>query len=82
MKLKIISCAAIALFAWPTLASAADRIAFGSTALQSVHYTYSAAATKAINDKSGDKVQINLIATGGAVDNLERIRRFLTMGFV
>lgn len=56
-------------------AHAADRIAFGSTALKSVHYTYAAAATKAINEKSGDKVEITVISTGGAVDNLQRIGR-------
>lgn len=56
-------------------ATAADRIAFGSTALKSVHYTYAAAATNAINEHSGDKVQITVISTGGAVDNLQRIRR-------
>ena len=52
---------------------AADRIAFGTTALKSVHYTYAAAAAKAINEKSADKVDIPVISTGGAVDNLNRI---------
>ncbi|MAL77860.1 MAG: hypothetical protein CMN55_01920 [Sneathiella sp.] len=52
---------------------AADRIAFGTTALKSVHYTYAAAAAKAINEKSADKVDITVISTGGAVDNLNRI---------
>jgi hypothetical protein len=54
-------------------AQAADRIAFGTTALKSVHYTYAASAAKAINEKSGDKVDITVISTGGAVDNLKRI---------
>ncbi|SFU48333.1 TAXI family TRAP transporter solute-binding subunit [Halomonas korlensis] len=54
---------------------APERIAFGATALSSVHYTYSAAATKAINEKVGDKLEVTVMATGGAVDNLQRIRR-------
>lgn len=56
-------------------ALAADRIAFGTTALKSVHYTYGAAAAKAINEHSGDKVKLTVISTGGAVDNLNRIGR-------
>ncbi len=56
-------------------AGAAERIAYGTTALKSVHYTYAAAAAKAINEHSGDKVQLTVISTGGAVDNLKRISR-------
>jgi hypothetical protein len=55
--------------------AAPDRIAFGATALSSVHYTYAAAATKAVNEKVGDKLEVTVMATGGAVDNLQRIRR-------
>jgi hypothetical protein len=54
---------------------AADRVAFGATALSSVHFTYAASATKAINEKVGDKLEVTVMATGGAVDNLQRIRR-------
>src|SRR5690554_4080327 len=54
---------------------APERIAFGATALSSIHYTYSAAATKAINEKVGDRLEVTVMATGGAVDNLQRIRR-------
>lgn len=56
-------------------AHAADRIAFGTTALKSVHYTYGAAASRAINEHSGDQVEITVISTGGAVDNLSRLAR-------
>lgn len=58
----------------PDDANAIDRIAFGSTAISSVHYTYAAAATKAINDVS-DQVAVTVISTGGAVDNLQRLAR-------
>lgn len=58
-----------------TLAHAADRVAFGTTALSSIHYTYGAAAAKAINERSGDKVELTVISTGGAVDNLQRLGR-------
>ncbi len=56
-------------------AQAADRISFGSTGTKSVHYTYAVAATKAINTVSGDDVNVTVISTGGAVDNLARIAR-------
>jgi len=59
--------------AYPSLA--ADKILFGSTATTSSHYVYVVSAGKAINTVSGDKVNITVVATGGAVDNLERIRR-------
>lgn len=77
MKLRKITriaaaCAALALVG---AAQAQDRIAFGTTALKSVHYTYAAAAGKAINEHSGDKVAVTVISTGGAVDNLKRIDR-------
>ncbi|MDA7949310.1 MAG: TAXI family TRAP transporter solute-binding subunit [Hyphomicrobiaceae bacterium] len=75
MKLRICTAALSAMLILSGGAEAADRIAFGSTALKSVHYTYAAAATKAINDKSADKVQVTVISTGGAVDNLQRIAR-------
>ncbi|MCW0234563.1 MAG: TAXI family TRAP transporter solute-binding subunit [Ferrovibrio sp.] len=58
-----------------TQALASDRIAFGSTAIESVHYTYAVAAAKAINDSAGDKMNVTVIATGGAVDNLARLAR-------
>lgn len=61
--------------AMATAAAAQDRVAFGTTATSSVHYTYAAAAAKAINEHSSDKVQTTVIATGGAVDNLQRLRR-------
>lgn len=57
------------------IAHAADRIAYGTTALQSVHYTYGVAAAKAINQMAGDKVDVTVISTGGAVDNLARLAR-------
>ncbi|GMG84299.1 TAXI family TRAP transporter solute-binding subunit [Paralimibaculum aggregatum] len=56
-------------------AGAKDRIAFGTTALSSVHYTYSVAAAKAINEHESEALDVTVISTGGAVDNLQRIRR-------
>lgn len=56
-------------------AHAADRISFGSTGTKSVHYTYAVAATKAINTVSGKDVNVTVISTGGAVDNLARVAR-------
>ncbi len=56
-------------------AGAADRIAFGSTAIGSIHYTYAVAAAKAINTHAGDKVNVTVLTTGGAVDNLARLER-------
>lgn len=56
-------------------AVAVDRIAFGSTAIGSVHYTYAVAAAKAINTHAADKVNVTVLATGGAVDNLARLAR-------
>lgn len=56
-------------------ALAADRIAYGSTAIGSIHYTYAVAATKAINTHAADKVNVTVLATGGAVDNLARLAR-------
>ncbi len=78
MKLKQVTlgiASVCAAFALASGAQGADRIAFGTTALKSVHYTYAAAAGKAINEHSGDKVQVTVISTGGAVDNLNRIGR-------
>ena len=60
---------------------AVDKIMVGSTGTASSHYVYSVSAGKAINSISGAKVQANVVATGGAVDNLERIHRgHLQMG--
>lgn len=53
---------------------AKDRLAFGTTAQSSVHYTYAVSAAKAVNDNSED-LDVTVIATGGAVDNLHRISR-------
>lgn len=76
MKKYIIAAACVvAAVAFTANASAKDRIAFGSTAIKSVHYTYAVSAAKAINKVSGDKVDVTVIATGGAVDNLSRIAR-------
>jgi len=54
---------------------AADKISLGSTATTSSHYVYTVSAGKAINAVSGDKLSVTVVATGGAVDNLERINR-------
>jgi len=54
---------------------AADKLLCGSTATTSSHYVYTVSAGKAINAVSGDQVNVTVVATGGAVDNLERINR-------
>ncbi|MFH1934282.1 MAG: TAXI family TRAP transporter solute-binding subunit [Pseudomonadota bacterium] len=51
------------------------RLLSGSSSTSSSHYAYAVAAEKSINEKSGDKVNVTTVATGGAVDNLERIDR-------
>ena len=56
-------------------AFAQDRISFGTTRTQSSVYGYAVAAAKAINTESGDKVNLTVVATGGAVDNLARLSR-------
>lgn len=53
---------------------AQDRIAFGTTALSSVHYTYAVSAAKAINENA-EGIDLTVISTGGAVDNLQRLSR-------
>ncbi|MCG8543007.1 MAG: TAXI family TRAP transporter solute-binding subunit [Alphaproteobacteria bacterium] len=60
----------------PTLeVLAQDRISFGTTRTQSSVYAYGVAAAKAINTISGDKINVTVVATGGAVDNLARLSR-------
>lgn len=54
---------------------AVDRILCGSTSTSSSHYVYTVSAGKSINTVSGDRVNVTVVATGGAVDNLERINR-------
>ena len=56
-------------------AHAQDRISFGTTRTQSSVYGYGVAAANAINTISGDKINITVVATGGAVDNLARLSR-------
>lgn len=74
MKAQLFAAAvAASLATMPALAT--DRIAYGSTAIESVHYTYAVSAAKAINDVAGDKMNVTVIATGGAVDNLARLHR-------
>ncbi len=55
--------------------AAPDRLLSGSTSTSSSHYVYAVAAGKSINQVCGDKVNVTVVATGGAVDNLERINR-------
>ena len=54
---------------------AVDRIAFRWTGIGSVHYTYSVAAAKAISTYAADKVNVTVLATSGAVDNLAYLAR-------
>ncbi len=67
--------ATVVLFMVTNSSFAADKILCGSTATTSSHYVYTVSAGKAINTVSGDKVSVTVVATGGAVDNLERINR-------
>lgn len=55
--------------------AAQDRIAYATTSTQSSTYTYAVAAAKAMNSVSGDKIDVTVISTGGAVDNLARMAR-------
>jgi len=55
--------------------SAVDKVLLGSTATTSSHYTYTVSAGQAINKTMGDKINVTVVATGGAVDNLARIER-------
>lgn len=55
--------------------AAPDRLLSGSTSTSSSHYVYAVAAGKSINEVCGDKLNVTVVATGGAVDNLERIDR-------
>lgn len=73
---KYISLAAISVaLTFSGAAYAQERIAYGTTALKSVHYTYAVSAARSINAQSGDKVDVTVISTGGAVDNLNRLAR-------
>jgi len=54
---------------------AVDKVLLGSTATTSSHYTYTVSAGQAINKSVGDKINVTVVATGGAVDNLARIGR-------
>jgi TRAP transporter TAXI family solute receptor len=56
-------------------AGAVDKILSGSTGTTSSHYVYAVSAGKSINSTVGDKINITIVSTGGAVDNLERINR-------
>ena len=51
------------------------RLLSGSTSTSSSHYVYAVAAGKSINQACADQVSVTVVATGGAVDNLERINR-------
>ena len=74
-RLSFLLVTAIAAILVSGPASAVDKILFGSTATTSSHYVYTVSAGKAINAVSGDKLNATVVATGGAVDNLERINR-------
>ena len=52
-----------------------EKVLLGSTATTSSHYTYTVSAGQAINKTMGDKINVTVVATGGAVDNLARIGR-------
>jgi TRAP transporter TAXI family solute receptor len=56
-------------------ALAVDKVLLGSTATTSSHYTYTVSAGQAINKTMGDQINVTVVATGGAVDNLARIDR-------
>lgn len=75
LRIEMVIVAICTVFLMSGGAEAASRISFGTTALKSVHYTYAASAARAINEVSSDEVEITVISTGGAVDNLNRIAR-------
>ncbi len=51
------------------------RILSGACSTSSSHYVYAVSAGKTINTVNGDEFNVTTVATGGAVDNLERINR-------
>jgi TRAP transporter TAXI family solute receptor len=51
------------------------RLLSGASSTSSSHYVYAVAAGKGINEKCEGKINVTTVATGGAVDNLERIDR-------
>lgn len=59
----------------PVKADAADRLMMGTTSTSSSHYTYCVAASNVINKLKGDMIRVTTVATGGGVDNLERLDR-------
>lgn len=76
MSLKSIFIATtIVAASFATNGLAQDRIAYGTTDPQSSVYSYAVAAAKAINTISGSDVNVTVLATGGAIDNLVRMSR-------
>jgi uncharacterized protein len=71
---RLISTASVGLLLAATPIYAKDRLSYGSTALSSVHYTYAVSAAQAINENS-DTLDVTVISTGGAVENLQRLSR-------
>lgn len=57
------------------LQAAPARLLSGSSSTSSSHYVYAVAASKSINEVCSDTLNVTTVATGGAVDNLERIDR-------
>ena len=53
--------------------AAPARLLSGSSSTSSSHYVYAVAASKSINEVCSDTLNVTTVATGGAVDNLERI---------
>ena len=51
------------------------KLLMGATGTASSHYVYSVAVAKAVNELAAKYMDITVVATGGAVDNLERLHR-------
>ncbi len=74
-RITALVAAALAVLAAGGPAWAVDKVLLGSTATTSSHYTYTVSAGQAINKTVGDQLNVTVVATGGAVDNLARIAR-------
>jgi len=62
---------------WASAASAQQpaKLLMGTTGTASSHYVYSVAIAKAVNELASKYMDITVVSTGGAVDNLERLNR-------
>ncbi len=59
----------------PANAQQPIRLMMGTTSTASSAYVYSVAVAKAVNELASKYMDITVVSTGGAVDNLERLHR-------